>query len=207
MKKIIYFSTLALSVALFSLLAALVFAGFTENFDSTIYTAISTAISSPLTLAAKAFSFIGSEVVVVAVVLVLLVIPRTRINFGLPIAVTVGCSAVLNWLLKHAFMRPRPEILRLVDITGFSFPSGHAMNNTALYTVLVLLVFKYAKSARVLIASGAYLLVFLIGLSRIYLGVHYASDVIAGFLLGYAVAAASYCIFIRLYDRERTLGG
>lgn len=207
MRKTICFSTVALSVALFSLVAALVFAGYTESFDSAVYAAVLDTISPPLTFLAKAVSFIGSAPVIIPMLAVLLILPGTRVNFGVPAAGTVIISAALNWVLKHIFARPRPEILWLVEETGFSFPSGHSMNNMALYTVLVLLVFLHVKNARVWFTAGAYVLVFTIGLSRVYLGVHYASDVIAAFLMGYAVAVGAYCVFIRLRGREKTRGG
>lgn len=207
MKKTIYFSTFALSVALFSLVAALVFAGYTKSFDSAVYAAVSSAISPPLTFIARTVSFIGSEMVIIPVIAVLLILPKTRVNFGTPVAGTLFISAALNWSLKHIFARPRPEILWLIAETGFSFPSGHSMSNMAFYTMLVFLVFKYAKNARVWFTAGAYVLVLAIGLSRIYLGVHYASDVIAGFLMGYAVAVGTYCVFILIRDREKMRGG
>ncbi|MEM8568872.1 MAG: phosphatase PAP2 family protein [Bacteroidota bacterium] len=96
-------------------------------------------------------------------------------------------SFLLNVALKHFVARPRPvNALRLVEASSYSFPSGHAMSATALYGFLIYLCYKYLPFG-VLRASGVFflsLLILMIGTSRIYLGVHYASDVLAGFVIG-----------------------
>ena len=90
--------------------------------------------------------------------------------------------------------RPRPTEHRIIDESGYSFPSGHSMVSAAFYGFLIYLIYKnvknkYLKWGLITILS---LLVFLIGVSRIYLGVHYTSDVLAGFL----VAISYLIIFI-----------
>jgi undecaprenyl-diphosphatase len=93
----------------------------------------------------------------------------------------------LNELLKGIFQRARPEIEHLVEQGGYSFPSGHAMVSFATYGMIAYIVWKAMKgknrTAWIVIILTV-LLILLIGISRIYLGVHYPSDVVAGFSAG-----------------------
>lgn len=105
-------------------------------------------------------------------------------SLNIPI-VLIGAT-VLNNILKVLFHRQRPMLEHLVPVTGLSFPSGHAMISYAFYGLIIYLVWlniknKYLKYV-VTILLG--LLILLIGISRIYLGVHYPSDVLAGFAAG-----------------------
>lgn len=95
---------------------------------------------------------------------------------------------ILNTLIKNIVQRPRPDGFRLVSEWGYSFPSGHSMVAMAFYGFLAWLVWKYERDA---LSRWFYLIVFaglilVIGISRVYLGVHYASDVIAGFFVSLA---------------------
>lgn len=99
-------------------------------------------------------------------------------------AVNLACSTVLNQALKFAIQRPRPDIsLRLVDIGGFSFPSGHSMAAMAFFGLLMWLTWRFVDDRRLRAALCVVLalMVVAVGFSRVYLGVHYASDVIGGF--------------------------
>ena len=99
----------------------------------------------------------------------------------------VSGSALLNWLLKGLFQRPRPHFAHpLVVESSYSFPSGHAMESFVAYGMLAYLAVLALRTweARVAVVCGAALLVVLIGFSRMYLGVHYFSDVIAGYAAG-----------------------
>ena len=92
---------------------------------------------------------------------------------------------VLNQVFKMLVQRPRPEGFRLIAESGYSFPSGHSMVAMAFYGLLAWMAWRYEKdpTVRRLGVAGFALVVVMVGISRIYLGVHYASDVIAGFCL------------------------
>ena len=95
-------------------------------------------------------------------------------------------STVLNFGLKNIVRRARPDEFRIIEEAGYSFPSGHSMVSMAFYGLLIYLIYKkvnnkYLKNCLIILLS---IIILLIGLSRIYLGVHYTSDVLAGFLLG-----------------------
>lgn len=190
-----------LSLLLFCLVAGAVALGATAPFDRAAYALLAGLRSPAPTEIARTLDLLGGTRAISAICLLLLVVPGTRMRFGLPVAGTTALSAALNFVVKHAVARPRPDAaLRLIHENGFSFPSGHSMNNMALYAMLVLLVWRYAKDEGTRIAAtfAACLYVLAMGASRVYLGVHYASDVIGGFALGYAVAAGCFVTWERV---------
>ena len=124
---------------------------------------------------------------ITGVCLILLILPWTRRFPGLILSASPLFSTLLYKLIKEILQRPRPEeALHLIRQGGFSFPSGHAMTGLVFYG-LVLYFFlssiKNSSTRGVLLAVGV-IYIFSIGFSRIYLGVHYPSDVLAGWCLG-----------------------
>lgn len=100
-------------------------------------------------------------------------------------AITMILSGVLNPLLKNVFDRERPTLLRLIDISGFSFPSGHAMGSTAFFGSLIYIIFRNAdKSVKPYLIGICVICISMISSSRVYIGVHYPTDIIAGIIGG-----------------------
>lgn len=95
----------------------------------------------------------------------------------------LGLVVLLNQAMKFAIQRPRPDVLRLADVSGFSFPSGHSMAAMAVFGLLAWCVWRYERNPRRRIALMCLfaLVIVMVGISRIYLGAHYASDVLGGF--------------------------
>lgn len=93
--------------------------------------------------------------------------------------------AFINQVLKFIFQRERPNGYRLIEMTGYSFPSGHAMVSMAFYGLLIYIIHKKVKNKalRILLITLNITIIILVGISRIYLGVHYLSDVITGYLI------------------------
>ncbi|MEA3015472.1 MAG: undecaprenyl-diphosphatase [Sphingomonadales bacterium] len=123
------------------------------------------------------------------------------------VAVSVTGGAVLGILLKSLFVRPRPEIVpHLVDVQSASFPSGHALNSAIVYLTLGALLARTQSSRRVkaYLLGAAILLTLIVGSSRVYLGVHWPSDVVAGWCVG-AAWAALCALLARYLQRRRTL--
>lgn len=145
----------------------------------------------------KGITHLGNSSVIIVFCLVLFIVQQSRKAIAVPISITVIFSAILNIVLKYIFARSRPDILRLINETGYSFPSGHAMNNMALYTMLILLIWKYLhnKALKITLTAICTTFVVLIGYSRIYLGVHYAGDILGGWLLGFAQSMLIYFIW------------
>ncbi len=118
-------------------------------------------------------------------------------------AVTGG--ALLSGLLKVAFERPRPLIVpHLIGVNSPSFPSGHALNASVTFLTLGLLLAKteQRRAVRIYLISAATLLSILIGCSRVYLGVHWPSDVLAGWCVGGAWALACALVADRFQRRR-----
>lgn len=107
---------------------------------------------------------------------------------GLCATVNLALVIVLNQAIKFAVARPRPEGFRLVAESGYSFPSGHSMVAMAFFGLLAWMVWHYGRNrfTRWVGAVGFSVVIVLIGFSRVYLGVHYASDVLAGFCISLA---------------------
>lgn len=129
--------------------------------------------------------------------------------FEVPLIANLGISVILNLGLKAMFTRPRPvEVPRLVMEAGYSFPSGHSMAAAAFYGFLIYLLWRGGASQKTKKGGTALLclVIVLVGLSRIYLGVHYLSDVLGGYL-----AAGFYLLvftgFVSAYfQRDESLG-
>ncbi|MCH1626458.1 phosphatase PAP2 family protein [Ferdinandcohnia quinoae] len=132
-------------------------------------------------------STIGSFPVIVIMSIFIMVflykILKHRAELILFIAVLVG-SSLLNLILKEVFQRARPELHRLIEITGYSFPSGHAMGAFTFYGVLTFLLWRHIPViwGRVLLILFSGMMIVGIGVSRIYLGVHYPTDIIGGYV-------------------------
>jgi len=165
------------------------------------------------TAAAETLSWIGSTKVVIALILILLLfllyIPRLRWEPLLVLCATGG-SALINILLKNLFQRERPDINRLAEESSYSFPSGHSMGAFALYGILAYLLWRMIRpmSIRIISLILCILLTLTIGLSRIYLGVHYPSDVIGGYVASGAWLALTIGVFeYWRHRKQRRLGG
>jgi undecaprenyl-diphosphatase len=111
------------------------------------------------------------------------------------LAVSVGGGTLLSTLLKLGFDRPRPDLVaHLVDVRTLSFPSGHAMLSAVTYLTIGVLVARVSPKRRikVYVTAVALVLTLAIGLSRVYLGVHWPTDVLAGWSIGAAWAMACW---------------
>lgn len=109
-------------------------------------------------------------------------------NIGLSVACNLIVITLFNLLLKNIFQRPRPLEYRIINETGYSFPSGHSMVSMAFYGFIMYLIYKYVKDKKLKWSLFVFLMILIlfIGISRIYLGVHYTSDVLAGVLFSSA---------------------
>lgn len=114
----------------------------------------------------------------------LLVIIKNKM-LGITILANLVISAGMNNLLKIIIQRPRPIGYRLIEETGYSFPSGHSMVSMAFYGYLVYLTYKHIKNKylKYLLMIILNILILMIGTSRVFLGVHYTSDVLGGFII------------------------
>ena len=175
-----------LSIALIVLII-LIKTNLITTFDAAVYNLLTMHMNESLTSIAKAITLLGQDKFIIFVLILVLIISfiLKKIKTGAIVLLFLIISHTLNYIIKIIFQRPRPEILRLIEESGFSFPSGHTMAATALYGILIYLILKSElnKNLKIISASILSLMVFSVGLSRIYLGVHYASDVLGAFLI------------------------
>lgn len=143
---------------------------------------------NPLVLGIMNFvSFVGSPtflIPVVALVTLYLLYKKKFYISKLLLASSLG-SWILNNLLKLIFNRTRPLDFFLVDQGGLSYPSGHSMVSMTMYLTIGYLLIKYRNLNSKVTYTIALILVFVMGISRLYLGVHWPTDIIGGFIMGY----------------------
>lgn len=153
-------------------------------FDTTIYNFIMKIRSDFFDTYFTYITKFGNTLFIVVFVSIFMLLYRKK--EGLLLAVSAFDSAFLTLVLKQIFLRSRPENLRLIEQGGYSFPSGHAMISVCVYGYLLYLVLTKIKDKllRRCLTCLLVLLILSIGISRIYVGVHYPTDVIAGYLLG-----------------------
>lgn len=153
--------------------------------DMFVYNFIATHFISDFSLPiVKFITNLGSATFIVLLSILLLLTIKNKLT-GLIIFLNSAICGILNQVLKIIVQRPRPVGYRLIDEKGYSFPSGHSMVSAAFYGFIIYLVYKNIKNKYIKysIITILILLILCIGISRVYLGVHYASDVIAGFLI------------------------
>lgn len=144
-------------------------------------------------------NFGGVNALIAVTVFLAVYIKDKKIAFSIPINLII--ITVLNLLLKNIVERPRPEGYRLITETGYSFPSGHSMVSAAFYGLIIYFIWKNVKNKKLKYISCILLglLIAFIGISRIYLGVHYASDVIGGFAISIAYLIIFTSTFKTIY--------
>ncbi len=190
-----------LSLFLFAWLAGEMREGDVSRFDFAVRNWIHGYASPRLTRAMTGISLLGYDILILELVAAVAIFLRLRWRrAALWLAVSMAGALALDQTLKYAFHRPRPQPFFGGAPHSFSFPSGHALCAFVFYAVLAGLIADRVRpmALRVAVGAAAALLIAAIGLSRIYLGVHYPSDVIAGYL-----AAAIWVSALLLLDHVR----
>ncbi len=184
----------AAALAAFVGIAKVVLEGPLQPADDRLLEVVAAHRTALLTKVALQATMLGSGIVLVVLVLVgssFLWLTRHRHSAYLLLASFFG-AWLLNTLLKDVFERPRPEVVpHLATFATSSFPSGHAMSSMAAYGAIALLITRLEHGRRARLATWllAALVILVIGASRIYLGVHYASDILGGYAAGLAWVA------------------
>jgi undecaprenyl-diphosphatase len=180
--------TAAAALFAFAWLAEEMLEGETQNFDMLVRTAVHRHAAPGLTRLMQGFSFLGSVTTVSLLCIVILgaFLYFRRVRMAALLGITMLGMGALDSVLKLAFHRPRPVAFFGPTPSSYSFPSGHAMGSLCFYGVLAAILAARARGWRIkcCIWTSAIVLISMIGFSRIYLGVHYPSDVIAGYCAG-----------------------
>ena len=151
------------------------------EFDSVVYNFLVDNRNNVLNNFFKIITQFGSALFLIIITILCVIFIRDK-KYKILVPANLVTIAIINIVLKNFFLRPRPNELRLIEETGYSFPSGHAMASTAFYGLIIYIVHEKVenKILRNTICIMLGLLILLISISRIYVGVHYTSDVIAG---------------------------
>ena len=171
-----------------------------NTIDNAIYETIIKIMNSNITAIMIFISFLGSAITLITLALASIFLVKDK-KYSKLIMLNLALSFILNRILKLIIARPRPPRLRLVIENGYSFPSGHSMVSFAFYGFLIYLINKNLKNKKIkyplIILLG--LLILLIGISRIYLGVHYVTDVLGGYIIGLIYLI----VFIKILKKKK----
>ena len=201
MKSIKTLYVLMASLFLFILLTTLVIVEIAPvaSFNHTIYHHISQTIHPTLTSISILIGGLTHWYSYAPIILILILLPTTRFRAGIPMAIALPISALMGpIILKNVFAIERPNINPLISTGGFGYPSGHSLNALVFFAIAALLVLRYAhkQSTKIVFTTFAAVAILLVGLSRIYLGVHTVTDVLGGFLAGTTIL----CTLLLLED-------
>jgi len=177
-----------------------------QRFDYSIIETVQSTISDQLTSVVKGITFFGGKVwIMTAVIIGAIYFAFIDKVYSFYLVFNCGFGSIFNRILKVWIHRQRPSFYPIIHESGYSFPSGHSMNSFVLYITLALILTKLVNSKRKLLIIWLFsiLLVLAIGTSRIYLGVHFPSDVLAGFVAGaFWVCFCSFFIHIVTIKRK-----
>ncbi|QHW32997.1 phosphatase PAP2 family protein [Paenibacillus rhizovicinus] len=191
---------LLLAVAGFQGLSMLVSRNRLAHFDASIIDAVQGWENDTLTAIAKVLAKVGSSAVIIPALLVLAVVLYIVLKHRKELVLLIGGmlgSTLLNDALKPIYRRARPDIHRIVEEQGYSYPSGQSMAAFTFYFLVTYLLWRHLPNRgwRIALLAFSFMMIVSIGLSRVYLGVHYPSDVLAG----YWVSACWVTLCIRLF--------
>lgn len=174
-------------VSIFFALWIMVEVGDASLIDDSFRNAVISIRSEWLTPIMILITYMGNWQTITVICLVLLAFRKTRLTYGLPLSIGALLVSLANKGIKAIVMRPRPDhAMFLIEQGGWSFPSGHAITSMFFYGMAIWLIRRNVKNRKLADILTAILTIpmILVGISRIYLGVHYPTDVLAGWCLG-----------------------
>ncbi|MBQ3184382.1 MAG: phosphatase PAP2 family protein [Firmicutes bacterium] len=186
-------SIISTCLAAFFALWLMVEVGDASLIDDPIRNAVISTRSDWLTPIMKAITYMGNWQTITVICLILLAFRKTRLTYGVPLSIGALFVSLANKGIKAIVMRPRPDQdMFLIEQDGWSFPSGHSITSMFFYGMAIWLIRRNVTDPRLADILTVLLAIpmVLIGVSRVYLGVHYPTDVLAGWCLGLLVIAA-----------------
>lgn len=180
-------------------------AAYDQNITDYVISHRSPALTNYFIFVTHVGDIYGYLVVLVASVLISLLVFK-RWKYVAQITIVLALSAVSNMILKRFIDRARPGIEHLVSVETLSYPSGHAMSAMAFYGFVIYLFYRFKMNLflKVMVMLLLFLLILSIGISRIYLGVHFPSDIAGGFIAGFIWVVFCVILFdlIELFRRD-----
>lgn len=208
MKKGLLIGIFGLTAVLFLVVTLNVINGNLDTWNEQVYNRIASWRSPMRTHIMVFCSFWGQWFVCLIVSALLLAIPKTRKQVGIPITLATFSAISLGYVLKRIIAIPRPDVLSLIEASGYGHPSGHTTRATVIFGICALIIWKCTckKSVKILGTLFAALLSTLMGFSRIYLGVHTATDTVAAYLTGIFIIAFWFMVLQHFDFWEKTFG-
>lgn len=172
--------------------------------DREVYEFIYASESFITTALMLGFTQIGeviSMIILSLIMIAILMLYKLKIH-TLFLVISMLTSSIIIPVMKNAFDRERPSLLRLIDISGFSFPSGHATGSSIFFGSLMTIINKTSLNNKGILYALCAFFVLMISSSRVYLGVHYPTDVIAGITIGTAVVMGTSYLLHNKFKRR-----
>ena len=160
-----------------------------------------------LNFVVAAITHCGDTVTIVALCAILVILP-TRKKYGFPLTLAALTGLAIYKPMKHVFLRARPDVMyHIVEQGGYSFPSGHTTSSIIVYGLLLCLIRKHCKNETLknLLSGVCILLACLIPPSRLYVGVHWTTDVLCGIFIAIGVVTLAIAILERIYKKNESL--
>lgn len=182
MKKNLKWIICFLTLTTFLLLSFLVLTNNDIYIDSIVYNFISKYITNDLTFVVKNLTHLAS-VVVISIIAIIIILFYKNKKHSLYLSLDLIIITIFQYILKAIFARPRPLDINIVEAGGYSFPSGHSLTAMAFYGFIIYLIYssKLPKLSKIIYIILLSLIIIIVGLSRIYLGVHFFTDVLGAF--------------------------
>lgn len=182
MKKYLKWIICFISLVIFSFLGILVLTKKDIYLDSLVYNFISKYISNDLTSILKTLTHLSGTIIVILITLLVLIFHKNK-KYGIFLTLDLILITLFQYILKLTFLRVRPVDINLIEETGYSFPSGHSLTAFAFYGFIIYLIqtSKLNKRSKNIYTILFSIVILVVGLSRVYLGVHFFTDVVGAF--------------------------
>lgn len=182
MKKYLKWIIFTISFIIFIILSILVLSKKDIAIDALVYNKISPLIKNNLTNNIKLLTYLGSGVVVIGITVFVIIFFKNK-KYGLFLSIDLALITIIQIILKNIFTRSRPLDIGLIKEKGYSFPSGHSLTSMAFYGLIIYLIYnsKLKRQEKIIYITLFSIFILIVGLSRIYLGVHFFTDVVGGF--------------------------
>lgn len=195
------------SFILFVLTGLAIYVGQFDRFDAAVIGFVQGYESKLLTATLLTFTYIGSFLGTIIIYFILFYF-FWRFNWRAEAILLTGVvlsTPIINLILKELVQRPRPEFFHLIEVKGYSFPSGHTMSAVSLYGIVLILVWFKLRNIgeRIFLTVVISFIIVAIALSRIYLGVHYPSDIIGGIFMSNFIISLTFYLYLTERKRKR----
>ncbi len=160
-----------------------------------------------LNMLVAAITHCGDTVTIVGLCAILVILP-TRKKYGFPLTLAALSGLAIYKPMKHIFLRARPDTMyHIVEQGGYSFPSGHSTSSVIVYGLLLYLIRKHCKNEKIknILSGVCIFLAVCIPPSRLYVGVHWTTDVICGIFIAFGVVTLAIAIIERIYGKNESL--